>query len=121
MYYEESKKNLFALLRQYGCPSIFLTLSMAEFQWDDLFKEILQTVYRRVFTDEEVAEIDQKQRNKLISENYVQSTLHFQKRIEKTFSLLKGDNFLTPSSDASYHVEQYFYRIEFQQRVKYFL
>ena len=31
MYYQESKKNLMALLRQNGCPSVFLTLSCAEF------------------------------------------------------------------------------------------
>ena len=47
MYYEESKKNLMALLRQNGCPSIFLTLSSAEFDWPVLLKEICETVYRR--------------------------------------------------------------------------
>ena len=31
MYYEESKKNLMALLRQNGCPTLFFTLSCAEF------------------------------------------------------------------------------------------
>ena len=31
MYYEESKKNLMALLRQNGCPTLFLTLSCAEY------------------------------------------------------------------------------------------
>merc|ERR1711867_423015 len=29
MYYEDSKKNLMAILRQNGCPSVFLTLSCA--------------------------------------------------------------------------------------------
>ena len=40
MYYEESKKNLMALLRQNGCPSVFLTISCAEFDWPELLKEI---------------------------------------------------------------------------------
>ena len=44
MYYEQSKKNLMASLRQHGCPSIFLTLSCAEFDWPELLKEILETV-----------------------------------------------------------------------------
>ena len=30
-YFEEAKKNLMAILRQKGCPAIFLTLSSAEF------------------------------------------------------------------------------------------
>jgi hypothetical protein len=46
MYYEECKKNLMASLRQNGCPSIFLTLSCAEFDWPELLREILETVYR---------------------------------------------------------------------------
>ena len=52
MYYEESKKNLMALLRQNGCPSVFLTLSFAEFDWPELVKEIAETVYRKKFSDE---------------------------------------------------------------------
>ena len=40
MYYENLKKNLMALLRQNGCPSVFLTLSCAEFDWPELLKEI---------------------------------------------------------------------------------
>ena len=50
MYYEDSKKNIMALLRQKGCPSIFLTLSSAEFDWPELLKEIAETVYRREFS-----------------------------------------------------------------------
>ena len=30
MYFEESKKHVMAMLRQLGCPSLFLTLSSAE-------------------------------------------------------------------------------------------
>ena len=54
MYYEESKKNLMAILRQQGCPSVFLTLSCAEFDWVELLKEIAETVYRQKFTDEQM-------------------------------------------------------------------
>ena len=46
MYYEESKKNVMALMRQNGCPSVFFTLSMAEFDWVELLQEIVETVYR---------------------------------------------------------------------------
>ena len=33
------------------------------------------------------------ERNKLISENYLQTTLHFQKRIQKLFTLMQHDDF----------------------------
>jgi hypothetical protein len=85
MYYEESKKNLMALLRQNGCSSVFLTLNCNEFDWPGLLKEILETVYRRKVTTDEVESLSNSKKNKLISENVVQSTIHFQKRIEKMF------------------------------------
>ena len=84
MYYEESKKNLMAALRQNGCPSVFLTLSCAEYDWQELLKEILETVYRKKVTKKEIDEMSNAEKNKLISDNVVQSTLHFQKRIENT-------------------------------------
>ena len=71
MYYEESKKNLMALLRQNGCPSAFLTLSCAEFDWPELLKEIVETVQRRIVTKEYVEGLPDKIKNKLISENVV--------------------------------------------------
>ena len=121
MYYEESKKNLFAMLRQLGCPNLFFTMSMAEFKWDELLKEILETVYRRKFSDEEVAALNQTERNRLIAENYLQTTLHFQKRTEKIFNLMKNKNFFTSSPNHQYHVENYYFRIEFQARGQYFI
>ena len=116
MYYEESKKNLFAHLRQNGCPTLFFTLSCAEFNWADLLKEIIETVYRKKVNDEDIEKLSTSQKNKLISENYVQTTLHFQKRIEKLFTLMQYDDFFGNSGDETYHMSSYFYRIEFQQR-----
>ena len=116
MYYEESKKNLMAHLRQNGCPTFFFTMSCAEFDWRELLKEIMETVYRRNVTDEEIDNLSTSEKNKLISGNYVQSTLHFQKRVEKIFTLFKSDNFFGVCGDHKYHVSSYFYRIEFQQR-----
>ena len=114
MYYEEAKKNVMALLRQNGSPSLFLTLSCAEYSWDSLFKEILETIKGRKVTKDEIDEYTTQQRNKIISENVVQSTLHFQKRIEKELKLMSYPNFLDES--CSYKVSSYFYRVEFQMR-----
>ena len=100
------------MLRQKGCPSLFLTLSCAEFDWIDLLKEIIETVQRRRVSKEYVEQLPEKVKNKLISENVVQSTLHFQKRIAKLFSLMKYKFF--NGKNATYHVSTYFYRIEFQ-------
>ena len=66
MYYEESKKNLMALLRQNGCPSVFLTLLCAEFDWPELLKEIVETVQRKRVTKEYIANLSQSEKNKII-------------------------------------------------------
>ena len=114
MYFEHSKKNLMALLRQKGCPTAFLTLSCAEFDWPELLREIVETVERRKVSEEYIANLSTKQKNKLISENFVQSTIHFQKRIEKIFTLMKGPFFKV--GEEYFHVKTYYYRVEFQQR-----
>ena len=113
-YFEESKKNLMALIRQKGCPTVFLTLSCAEYDWQELLKEIAETVYRRSFSWTEIEEMSVKKKNKLINENYVQSTLHFNKRFQKLFSLMQYDFF--GNEDDCYHVSTYYFRVEFQQR-----
>ena len=56
---------------------------MAESQWDSLFKEIVETDYRRKFSKEELDVISNPKRNKLIADNN-----SFQKRLEKIFSLM---------------------------------
>ena len=113
-YYEKSKKNLMALLRQLGCPTVFLTLSCAEYDWPSLLKEIAETVYRRNFTFEEIEEMTIQEKNRLISENVVITTLHFNKRFQKLFSLMKLDFF--KGENVSYHVVSFFFRLEFQMR-----
>jgi hypothetical protein len=51
------------------------------------------------------------ERSKIITENAVQSTVHFQKRIEKLFNLFKYDDIFE-----GFHVSEFYYRIEFQAR-----
>ena len=114
MYFEEAKRNVMATLRQNGCPTLFLTLSCAEFDWEELLKEVIETVERRTVSADYVANLSKSEKNRIISTNVVQTTLHFNKRIEKFFHLIQGDFFV--GGRDSYHVSSYFYRIEFQQR-----
>ena len=61
---------------------------LTEFDWFELLKEIAKTVHRKKFTDQQIAALPDKEKKKLISENVVRLTLHFQKPIEKKFSLM---------------------------------
>ena len=47
MFYEDAKKKLMAVLRQNGCPSLFMTLSSAQYQWKELVRQILETEWKQ--------------------------------------------------------------------------
>ena len=118
MYYEGIKKNCMATLRQKGSPTLFLTLSAAEFNWDELFHQVLETQLDRVITIEELKSMNfsRTERNKIIAENVVQTTMYFEKRLQKIISLLSKEGFVHEQSNQKFFVSSYFYRIEFQQR-----
>ena len=63
MYYEEAKKQVMSALRQNGCPTLFLTLSCAEFDWPELLHQIVETVKKRKVSAEYVANMSQSQKN----------------------------------------------------------
>ena len=92
-YFEKARKSVMAKLRQDGCPTIFMTLSSAEFDWPDLLKEIVETVERRKVSMDYLDKMTQSEKNRIVADNFVQSTLHFNKRLEKIFALMKGDFF----------------------------
>lgn len=112
-YYQDVKKRLMAFLRQKGGPTLFATFSAAEFAWDDLALRIYETVTKEPSTLEFIKSQSVSWRNKLIQENVVQSTIHFNKRMDKIISFL-NNNPLLEHDGVQYSVKSYFYRIEFQ-------
>ena len=114
-YYEDVKKRLMATIRQRGSPTLFVTLSCAEYDWIDLVKKIYETKYKVSVTSEFIEEQSQAWRNKLINENVVQSTMHFAKRTDKILSLLKTIP-IFEHKGVKYYVRFYFLRAEYQAR-----
>ena len=45
-FYEAAKSNLMAMIRQRGAPSLFITLSSAEYQWESLLKKCYEAKHR---------------------------------------------------------------------------
>ena len=134
-----------ATIRQKGAPSLFITLSSAEYQWEPLLKAVYETVNRTPCTDEILEGMTTAEKHKLITDNVVQTTCHFQKRIEKlikefmtpgffeesdtTSTIGDGQNEGEENEEMKYQDEDreddmevdddapsYFYRIEFQAR-----
>ena len=112
MYYQDAKTKLMALLRQKGCPSLFMTISCAEYKWLQLVKQILETEWKQEVSMDYVESLSDSERNHIVSRSAVQSTIHFQKRVEKIFSIVKDYDEIFEG----HSVTNYYYRIEFQAR-----
>ena len=114
-YFQDSGKRLMAFLRQKGAPTLFMTLSAAEFSWDHLALRIYETVSNKKSSLEFIQKQSQSWRNKLLHDNVVQSTIHFNKRVEKIIAYL-NKNPLLEHKGIKYRVSSYFSRKEFQAR-----
>ena len=102
-----------ATLRQKGAPTIFTTLSCAEYEWDELALRIYETINKTKSSLEFIRGKTNAWRNKIISENVVQSTVHFSKRTDKIMAILQKEGLFTHLG-TTYRVNNYFYRVEFQ-------
>ena len=110
------KSELFAMIRQLGCPTFFMTLSAAEYNWFELIA-ILATVADtsgKIFTIEEAKEIPRNERFTLISNDPVTTARYFENRMSLILKYLYTDKEGGPFG--AYPVIEYFWRVEFQTR-----
>ena len=107
-----------AFLRQLGAPTLFFTVSFAEFKDSILFHEVLETILDRKLTQEDVTEMKftQTEKNKILCDNVIQTTIAFERRLQKIMKLLTNENFIITKSKKKMFVEDFFYRIEYQMR-----
>lgn len=109
------KKDLFAMIRQIGKPTIFLTISANEIGWYGL----LQLLYKLRNNGAEISEKDAEllhfmEKSTLINEDAVTCAIYFNKLINVLLSILQSARF-SPFG-RNYRVLHYFKRIEFQHR-----
>ena len=114
-YFELQKTRLFAFLRQIGPPTIFTTITSAEFDWCDLMVNIIrgipdvrkiQNIVRNMkrkdkleylFNEEDikkhaydiVTNMEGTEMSKLVNEHIVHTTVDFDQRIKFLFKLFK--------------------------------
>jgi len=53
-YFETRKRDVFAMIRQLGLPTWFISLSAADTHWSSLIKTLAYLVDNRLLTDEEI-------------------------------------------------------------------
>lgn len=111
-YWEHQKKNVLAMVRQFGICTFFVTMSAAETKWDSLIKILLKTVDGIDATDEQVTNTDWEKRAELIRKDPITCARYFDHR----FKEVKRTWFTTVGPFGRHKIQHMYHRIEFQHR-----
>ena len=110
-FWEKSKKDLFAMIRQLGIPTFFVTFSAADRRWSEITNAILDHLGRPQMTQEQHENMTWEEHCRIIMENPVIATIMFYNRVK---SFIK-DVIRSPANPIG-EIVDYYYRTEFQQR-----
>ena len=111
-FWELKKKEVMAMIRQLGCPTIFLTLSAAETKWSELIVILAQVLEDKVITLEEVEDIGYENKCNLIRNDPVTCVRYFEHRLKCLWEILSA-----PCGPfQGYELQDKYVRVEFQVR-----
>ena len=110
-YLNKRKKDAFAMIRQLGFPSLFISQSCAETKWPELLRSLGQVVDNKTYTDEEIQSMDWKTKCRLIKADSPTLVRYFEHRFLQFFTLV-----IKSSYNPIHEVTDYFMRTEFAGR-----
>ena len=111
-YWETQKRDVFAMIRQLGLPTLFLSLSANDLYWPELIITLGKLVDKKDYSAA-VREnsLSWETRSRLVQSDPVTCVRHFDHRVSQFIeTILKS-----PQSPLGV-LEDYFFRVEFQQR-----
>ncbi|CAF0843236.1 unnamed protein product [Adineta ricciae] len=111
-FWELKKKEVMAMTRQLGCPTLFLTLSAAETQWSELIVMLTEVLENKVITLEEAENMDYEKKCELIRNDLVTCVRYFEHRLKCLWEILSAP--CGPFQE--YELVDKYVRIEFQAR-----
>jgi hypothetical protein len=95
-YWEGKTKHTFAMIRQLGVPTLFLTLSAAESRWSELLVILKQVLDGVTISEDEASLMPFEKKADLIRRDPVTCSRYFDYRLRNAFNILfKRKNFLT--------------------------
>ena len=108
-YLQKRKKDVFAMIRQLGIPSLFMSLSANDLNWIPLLKVLSKFVNNTDLTDEEASELSWAEKTKLVQSDPVTCARYFDYRVQLFMEHVM-------KSSALGDIHDFFWRIEFQKR-----
>jgi hypothetical protein len=114
-YWEGKTKQTFAMIRQLGVPTLFLTLSAAESRWCELLVILKQVLDGVTITEVEASLMPYQKKADLIRRDPVTCSRYFDYRLRNAFNILfkRKTGIFSP-----YTLVDHYWRIEFQHRGK---
>ena len=109
-YLSSKKKDVFAMIRQLGLPTWFISLSSADTRWTDLLKT-LANLNGKTLTDDELESLDWSAKSTLVKEDPVTCARFFNNRVQMFI-----DTVLKSHHNPLGVVVDVFRRVEFQNR-----
>ncbi|XP_061391279.1 uncharacterized protein LOC133326674 [Musca vetustissima] len=111
-HWEGEKKKAVAMIRQFGLPTFFITLSAAETKWVELLVILSKTVDKIDISEEDASNLSFADKARLIRSDAITCSRYFDFRFRQLFSLFKMNGGIFDN----HFVEKYYWRVEFQQR-----
>jgi hypothetical protein len=111
-HWEAEKKKVMAMIRQFGLPTFFITLSAAESRWGELLVILKRVVDKEEVTEEEALGLASNEKVRLIRTDPVTCVRYFDNRWRQLFKIMKKEGGVF----GRHNVVLYYWRVEFQQR-----
>jgi len=111
-HWEDEKKKVLAMIRQFGVPTFFITLSAAESRWTDLIVILKKVVDKETISFQEAKDLPYLEKARLIQQDPYICATYFDHRLQETMKTWKCIN----GPFNGHKLEHFYYRIEFQHR-----
>ncbi|XP_069136358.1 uncharacterized protein [Argopecten irradians] len=109
-YLSSKKKDVFAMIRQLGLPTWFMSLSSADTRWPDLLKTLAQ-LDGKTLSNDDLRKVDWNFKTNLVQKDPVTCARFFDNRVQ-----LFVNSFLKSQHNPIGDVTDTFRRVEFQNR-----
>ncbi|XP_074114915.1 uncharacterized protein LOC141537685 [Cotesia typhae] len=111
-YWASRKRDLFAMIRQLGKPTVFLTINANEIRWMKLLTILLKL--SKKYPGKTAKDLNTSERCTLVSDDPVTCCIYFYKLVSSFMKMLKSKQSYNPFG--KYFVKDYFLRTVFQDQ-----
>ena len=111
-FWEWKKMEINAMIRQLGCPTLFMTFSPDEENWIDLLIIVTKSLENKTITKSEAEQKTKPERYELLSKDPVTVARYFENRMTALLKLIFNQNTVFAENPN----EDLFWRVDFQYR-----